>query len=152
MSSSLAYPETIYESTPCTPWDGLSVHLYCTDRVKRMWTTLLGRICTRCWSMAVEVSDHSAARTLVRSGADVGMSSKLQVHPKGVQWGWGQGSGQDNPHISSTLTLTVCLHGAARIMLEHIVSFRPTYSICQVFSYFWTSQYISLIELYIYNI
>ncbi|MCJ8750042.1 hypothetical protein PDJAM_G00194600 [Pangasius djambal] len=41
-----------------------------------MSSTLLGRLSTRCWSVAVGICVHSATRALVRSGADVGNGAR----------------------------------------------------------------------------
>ena len=51
-------------------------------------SSLLGRLSTRCWNIAVGTCFHSAPRALVRSGTDVGGSqSVFQFIPKVIDKG-----------------------------------------------------------------
>ncbi|XP_047014384.1 transcription factor MafAa isoform X2 [Ictalurus punctatus] len=54
-------------------------------------STLLGKLSTRSWSVAVGICAHSVTRTLVRTGTDVCEEAWVAVsdpvHPKGIHWG-----------------------------------------------------------------
>lgn len=77
-----------------------TVYVLCLMFAERIITNHLWRLCGI--SMAVGTCFHSATRALLRSGFDVkwrGLRSNrlgnIPVHPKCVEWCWGQGSVQD---------------------------------------------------------
>ena len=103
-------------------------------------STLLGKVSTRCWNIAVGICFHSATRALVRSGTDVGQlglthnqhSNSSQRCSMGLRSGLCAGQSSTSTLISTNhFTMDLTVHGGIRplarvAVFAHVRSLRES--------------------------